>query len=146
MKKFDLIENRSILYQFISKITIVDSILIVEIRINDIRRSNWDFRFGSTTLIRFHSGTLIALAYIHPSFDPVPYFFAQKRATGKLLHKIAPKWYKWQDRLRTGFYKTFFWLFWLFLTFLTFQLFQLFFNFFRPMSTNFFSNPFFWLL
>ena len=57
----DLIENKSILYQFISKIAIVDSIKLLKseliliddrIRITDSNRRR-----------RFDSGTLITLAY-----------------------------------------------------------------------------------
>ena len=45
--------KRSILYRFISKIAIVDSIYIVEIRIDVNQRSNLESEFDSMTAIQF---------------------------------------------------------------------------------------------
>ena len=56
------IENRSILYRFISKIAIVNWILIVEIRIDVNRRSNLKSKFDLTTMIRFTFPNCISLA------------------------------------------------------------------------------------
>ena len=58
-----LIENRSILDRFISKIAIVDSILIVEIRINVIRRSKSTALESELTMIRFVGPNRISLLY-----------------------------------------------------------------------------------
>ena len=55
------IKNRSILYQFILKIAIVDPILIVEIRIDVNRRSNLKSEFDSTMMIRFAIPNRISL-------------------------------------------------------------------------------------
>ena len=47
--------------RFCIEFAIVDSILILEIRIEVIRRSNSDFRFDSTTSIRFGDPNRISL-------------------------------------------------------------------------------------
>ena len=112
-KKIDLIENRSILYRFISKIAIVDSILIVEIQIDNIRWSNSDFRFDSTTLIQFGDPNRISLLTSRPKYQIFNYnahpllprtIFPVVTNFSPWMLKLSWTWFLnlWKDHQRKG--------------------------------------------
>ena len=56
--------------EFISKIEIVDSDLLLESESDHKRPSNWDRHINSMTTIQFGTSNLISLHYVH-NFDNI---------------------------------------------------------------------------